>query len=463
MSWGFRLSTQRKVSSLSETCAVCLLPDRTQSKIVGFRSIGMGATAIKDKIGDEAGEVTIRNIEYHNRNCVDKELLEEAGDLMVRLADLIVDSGIDLRDIGKADKITTGNYQMLAKDADDVAHIHDLRRNGIVLSPKWETGPKWEPVHQAQPVKISIPKRVKQDRGGWKTAIILPDPQIGYLRSIQNPSSMTPFHDERALDIALQVIRHMQPDLIVNLGDFFDFAEFSHFLKEPGFALTTQPALDRGHMFLAQQRAAAGEDCEIRLIEGNHDLRLEKQLKINLASAFGIHRANLPDDWPVMSLPHLVRLDELGVEYIGGYPAGVTYINDRLACIHGSKVRSGGSTASIVVDDERVSVIFGHVHRIESRYKTRRVRDGGRVNFAATPGCLARIDGVVPSTKGGSDVFGRPVPAVEDWQQGLAIVTYKEGDGEFAYEPILIYEGTAIVRGERYSATVGLDGSKVEA
>lgn len=172
----------------------------------------------------------------------------------------------------------------------------------------------------------------------------------------------------------------------------------------------------------------------------------------NAAAAFGIKIAGAPDSWPVMSVPHLLRLDELDVEYVGGYPAGAYWINDRLQCIHGLKVRSSGSTAKIVSDDERVSTIFGHVHRIEMHYKTVRVRNGGRTNFAFTPGCLCRIDGAVPSTKGSTDVHGRPVLSYEDWQQGLAVVHYNEGDSPFAIEPIYIDHGRAIFRGKEYHA-----------
>jgi len=165
-------------------------------------------------------------------------------------------------------------------------------------------------------------------------------------------------------------------------------------------------------------------------------------------SAFGIRKANAPETWPVLSVPYLLRLDELGVEYIGGYPAGIYWLNDRLACIHGSKVRSSGSTAALVVDDERVSTIFGHVHRIELAYKTRRVRAGARTSLAASPGTLARIDGAVPSTKGSTDPLGRPVPAVENWQQGVGVVTYEDGDRPFALELVPIFDGQVTFRGE---------------
>ncbi len=39
----------------------------------------------------------------------------------------------------------------------------------------------------------------------------------------------------------------------------------------------------------------------------------------NAAAACGLRQTG--GDWPVL-VPHLLRLDELGVEYIGGYLAG---------------------------------------------------------------------------------------------------------------------------------------------
>jgi hypothetical protein len=69
-----------------------------------------------------------------------------------------------------------------------------------------------------------------------------------------------------------------------------------------------------------------------------------------------------------------------------------------------------------------------------------------------SPGCLARIDGAVPSTKQGLDLDGRPIVRHEDWQQGIAVVTYEEGDGEFHPELVPIRTGTAFWRGKLYTA-----------
>jgi hypothetical protein len=73
--------------------------------------------------------------------------------------------------------------------------------------------------------------------------------------------------------------------------------------------------------------------------------------------------------------------------------------------------------------------------------------------MAASPGCLARLDGAVPSTKGSKDLDGRPVIVAEDWQQGLAVITYQTtGEQKFSYEVMPIHNGWAMFRGTEYLA-----------
>ena len=98
-------------------------------------------------------------------------------------------------------------------------------------------------------------------------------------------------------------------------------------------------------------------------------------------------------------------------------------------------------------------MIFGHIHRREWAERTRDDYDGARTILAASPGCLARIDGAVPSTRGGHDLDGRPLFRSEDWQQGLAVVEYEPGDGDFVLELVPIRNGWARWRGVDYLAT----------
>ena len=374
-----------------------------------------------------------------------------------RIADLLEKSGIDPDEVGRIDKVRMGEYQTPVKlrDADGVERIEQItsRADSLVITPTWDLEPEWPVVQQAAPVRVTPTKVKRTTIKGWHKAVVLPDVQIGYRRMLHPDGSTTldPFHDEAAISVALSVIRDVRPDKVVILGDTEDLPEFGKYEQLPEFAQTTQQTIDRHHRLLVEIKAAAPE-AEIHEIEGNHDARLARMVARNAMAALRLRRADEPDGWPVMSIPHMTRMDELGVTYHDGYPAGEVWINDNLVCFHGTKVNSAGSTAARVIEDERVSAIHGHIHRIEMQHKTRRVRAGRRQNFVASPGCLCRTDGAVPSVKGGTDYRGRVVTAWENWQQGLAVVTFEQGDGRFDYEQVSIFDGAAIYRDRIHQA-----------
>jgi predicted phosphodiesterase len=308
-------------------------------------------------------------------------------------------------------------------------------------------------IEKATKVVINSPKKIRSVKGAYKVAAILPDPQIGY-RDLS--TGLDPFHDEKAMDVALQIVAYLEEhdrvDSVINLGDFLDLPAQGRFEQEPAFAFTTQHAVNRGHKFLQQQRAAAGPRAKIVLIEGNHDKRMEKFIMNNAASTLGLKRANMPDTLPVMSLPYLLRLDEIGVEYIDAYPAGAYWLNDKLRAVHGSKVRSGGSTAAAYTNDSpHISTIFGHVHRQELQSKTVFDRLGPIKSIAVSPGCLCRVDGAVPSVNGATKIDGSPAVYYENWQQGMAVIMYKP-TGEFFTELVQIDRGKAVFRGREFTS-----------
>jgi hypothetical protein len=110
-------------------------------------------------------------------------------------------------------------------------------------------------------------------------------------------------------------------------------------------------------------------------------------------------------------------------------------------------------TAQRYLEREKVSVLYGHIHRREWAEQTREDHDGRPATIlAASPGCLARIDGAVPSTRGGIDLDGRPIRRHENWQQGLGIVHYEPDDGRFVYEQVAIHNGWAHYAGRDYVA-----------
>ena len=360
-----------------------------------------------------------------------------------KLAALLDRHDIDLEDIGDIKKVSL--YQSLTKDSDGEAQIHDLV--GIQISPAWETGPEW-PVIQPGPA-IKLPKSsATKSKASLKNCVVLPDMQIGYFKG--KDGSLEPTHDEGAIALSLEIVSDIKPELLVLVGDNLDLPELGKYRLSPAFQQTTQASVDRATEICAALRAAA-PGAEIKWLAGNHEERLTNFMLDNAAAAFGIRVGSRPDSWPVLSIPSLCRLDDFDIEYLAGYPASCVWINEHIKVIHGDLVRSGGSTAHAYLNREKVSVLYGHIHRREWAEMTREDYDGPRTVIAASPGCLARIDGAVPSTKGGTDLDGRPLKRHENWQQGLSVVQYEEGDGKFNLEMVTIRDGWAMYRGREYT------------
>ena len=359
-----------------------------------------------------------------------------------RIADLLERNGIDIEEVGQIKRVSL--YQSLTKNEDGEAEIHDL--TAVQLSPKWAEGPAWPVIHPGPAHKLPPRKAVKTP-SGWPVCVVLPDMQVGYFRTADG--TLEAIHDEQAIAIALNILKDAKPDLVVMVGDNADFAELGKYVVTPAYQQTTQATIDRLTKLCFEVRDCA-PDARIIWLAGNHEERLPRFLLQNASAAFGLRKGDIPASWPVMSIPFLCRLDESQVEYVPGYPASHFWVTPKLKIIHGDKVASGGSTAHKFLATEKVSVIFGHIHRREWAERTRDDHNGPSTIMAASPGCLARIDGAVPSTKGGVDLDGRPVQRHEDWQNGLAVVPYDKETGNFVYEQIAIHDGWAMWRGKEY-------------
>ena len=376
----------------------------------------------------------------------ENQKVDQRQKMLGTIADLLERKNIDIAEIGDIKKVSI--YQSLTKDENGDAQVHDLA--AIQFAPSWDEGPKWPVVQPGPQIQLQKITTKPQKPATFKTAVIPPDIQIGYFRN--RDGNLEPTHDEKALSICVSMIKDIQPELVVLVGDNLDLPEMGKYVTYPAYAQTTQASIDRATMFCAQLRNAAPH-AKIIWLAGNHEERMPKYIVQNATAAYGLRKGNAPDSWPVLSVPYLCRMEEYGIEYRPGYPAADFWINKKLRIIHGDRVKSSGSTAHVYLNNEKTSVIYGHIHRIETAYKTREDFDGPRTIMAASPGCLARIDGAIPSTKGGVDLDGRPLTRHENWQQGMGVVMYEDsGEHKFSYEVAPIYNGWAMFRGKEYKA-----------
>jgi len=167
-------------------------------------------------------------------------------------------------------------------------------------------------------------------------------------------------------------------------------------------------------------------------IAGN--CRLTKAITANLVASYGLKPANQPQFHPVMSIPFLLGLEHLDIQYHGPYPNGEVWLNQELLCIHGTKAKSrSGETGWAILQDASHSTIYGHIHRMEMLYRTSRTRRGIATRVAASPGCICRLDGIVPAQSN-----------FNDWQNGLLWVDYDPDGHQFQISPIHIFEGECL-------------------
>ena len=374
---------------------------------------------------------------------------EAGADRLGRIEQLLRRSGINLDEIARVDKVRIGEHEVAIKvrreDGTDEVRVVKQTADSLVLTPVWESGPQWPVIQPAKPVKIAAARAAPSD--DCVTTVILPDAQIGWWRT---DDGLVPMHDPAALTVAVEVTRQARPHEVVILGDLLDLGEWSSkFLTSPSAQQTTQAALDTAHEWLAQVRAAAPH-ARISLIEGNHERRLSTLVQANAAAAFGLRRANTPADWPVLSAANLLRLDELDIRWVPGYPAGRVWLRSDVMAHHGKAL----SAARASRDPVAVSTVQGHDHRFSVQTRTMLGRSGHPVHtIHVTCGTLARIDGFVPSFHGSTNDSGVPVTAHEDWSQGIVVLTMDAEPGDLpCVELVPIHDGRARWRGRTYQA-----------
>jgi hypothetical protein len=367
--------------------------------------------------------------------------LNEANNVKT-LEDLLREAAVDL-DVWRCEKHEIKTWPTTAKNKYTQTLIS--RRNWQVNARFVRINPvPILPAVQPVGIDVEIPAPGRAATGGKRegihAALILTDPQFGFRKDIYT-GALDPFHDRAALDVALQIAQALQPDRIIWVGDMEDLPDWSdRFLRSPEFYWSTQPGIIETVWWLAQFRLAC-PDAKIEILEGNHDKRLEDALLRHLPAAYNLHPPSEMHLPPAMSIPRLLDLERLHIEYVPDYPNGQIWLNEAGVVIHGDVARGQShATVSHVVKASDVTVIQGHIHRLEWASRTIHGAYGRRPIYAFCPGCLCRVDGIVPGAK-----------ARQNWQQGIAVV-YHDDKTELTPVPIPIRQGRAIFDGVLYEA-----------
>lgn len=242
------------------------------------------------------------------------------------------------------------------------------------------------------------------------TSVAPPSPTTGrYRKVLLWPDTHLPFQDDRAVALAFKVLEHINPDLLILLGDMLDCGGFSRFAHNTIDArMYFQTELDTWEALatLLHDRTPKADRYFIR---GNHEARIEKWL---------------------YGQPHLQTLralnlgTSLNLANFGFDPAAheeISLASGALTVTHGTRL--GGSFAGLAARMEMAtygtSGVSGHTHRL-CKY-LQRDKAGLRVWIEA--GHLAKNP-------------PHYAPKTQNWQQGVVIGEVSDSGNDFELEPV---------------------------
>ena len=208
-----------------------------------------------------------------------------------------------------------------------------------------------------------------------------------------------PFHDPKALELAIKFARDLKPfELIIH--EWQDWYSISKFSKDPGRVENLQDDLDITIKLLEGLRRSF-PDTKITMLASNHDARLKRYL---WTDARGLN--SLRD----LTVQAQLHLDELEIDY-----SSYRFFRKVVLFKHGDYIRQQSAyTARAELSKEGVSGCSGHTHRLGVHWHSDRISTSVWVEN----GCLCSLS---PEWVKG------PV----DWQHGLGVFTFKDGKKHF--------------------------------
>jgi UDP-2,3-diacylglucosamine pyrophosphatase LpxH len=224
-----------------------------------------------------------------------------------------------------------------------------------------------------------------------------------------------PYHDEEALVAAIDYLKEYKPDTIILNGDILDFYGLSSFDKDPSKPKMREE-LEQGRWFISAMRQVF-PNALIYYKIGNHEMRLERWLKLKAPEWLGNEE---------FEIPILLKFGENRVHLVEKF---TTIKAGNLNIIHGHEYKGGGTVnpARNMYLKTKSSVICGHFHR-KSEHLTKDI--DGTVHGSWSTGCLCELDAEYMNTH-------------TEWVHGFATVDVKS-DGSFSVDNKLIIDGKVL-------------------
>jgi hypothetical protein len=348
-------------------------------------------------------------------------------------------AGGRILDAAVVTKAVVGTYQVVTKGPDGTSQVHTLNKSSVSVAPV--RNQVEFPVVQAASPTVIVYNRAPYVSRPITYSVVVSDVQYGFLRD-QETGELDAIHDPTALAVAKQITADVRPNELYFIGDFVDWPTFSRWQQYPEYHGVMQPTIDGAHTELGEFIAAAGHQCERRVMVGsNHQQRPEKFILENNMDALNVRRANTPPTgWPVFSEQYLLRYDDLRIEFSGQYPAGEYWVNDGLVLVHAPAKKL----------EFHADVIHGHLHRRTITTWAQHTFSGRKNFYMYDCGCLCQLG----TTDNKQRLMVTKTPsdrARTDWAHGIAVISQLSGKfPKHTVDLIEINQGTTIYQGQVY-------------
>lgn len=249
--------------------------------------------------------------------------------------------------------------------------------------------------------------------------------EVGLARIVFIPDCHHPYVDPKAWELALKVVKKVQPEIIVVMGDFVDCLPVTgHGLTAP-VKYSLQAELSAARYALFELARAAGPQLRQKIyIEGNHETRLNRYLMTHAPALHGL-----------VDIQSALGLTEAGWEF---YPYKTTCKLGKLHLTHdtGKAGKNAHRSAALAYMG---STAIGHTHRMA--YEVTGTFDG-------TP-YLGAMFGWLGNRKAAD--YMHEVGAAE-WVHGMGTGHMERDTGIVHVQPIPFVNGKCVVNGELVSA-----------
>lgn len=241
--------------------------------------------------------------------------------------------------------------------------------------------------------------------------------------------------DEKAVNAVLSFIPDFQPDFIHFVGDILDLTKLSGFIPDVYDRHTFMDEITEGRVILkrfADTARKVKRSVKLLFHFGNHENR-----SLSYLARKAPELADLEADGEyVLSLPHLLELKKLGIEWIPYFKE--YFIHNRYIVEHGDIARQhSGYTAKAMLERRGHSGFSGHTHRLALHMVTQ----SGITKFWVETGGLFKLR------------YKHPYIRSANWQQGFALGFYDPTEDVMHPVVIPIFSGRFVFNGKLYKGT----------